>query len=452
MLVLGGGPGGYVAALHGAQLGLKVCLVEKEFLGGVCLNKGCIPSKTLLAATELFTKMEKSGDWGIELPGPIRWNHRRLFEKKDEVVKKMRQGLDVLCQKRKVFQVRGEGVLTGPTEVKVNGQTYQAKRIVIATGSAPKRMDFGIQDKTKVFSSEEALSLQKIPETLLILGGGAEGCEFALIFRGLGSKVTLVETRERLLPTFDRDAGVALRRALVSKGVEVLTEETAVTAAEHEGKIRAELKNKGAVTVDAILACVGRSPNSREIGLQALGIACGEKGAIGVDRHLRTNLSSVYAIGDVTGNLMMAHAASYEGYMTSALISGKKETLDYTAVPACVYTYPEVAEVGLNEDKAVQKNVPYEIGRFAFMALGRSHAKGQTEGFVKVIGHAKTGEVLGGVIVGEGAPELINLFALAIKNKLKVKDLREHIAPHPSAAEAVVEAAHLFFKEGLHFA
>ena len=204
--------------------------------------------------------------------------------------------------------------------------------------------------------------------------------------------------------------------------------------------------------MDAILVSVGRVPNTKELGLEALGIACDERKAIVTDKSLKTNIDSVYAVGDVTGHLMMAHSASYEGYVTANRIAGKSESLDYTCVPSVVYTYPEVAEVGLNEEKAKEQNVPYEIGRFSFMALGRSHAKGQTEGFVKIIGHAKTNQVLGGVIVGEGASDLINMISLAIKHRLKVSDLRNHIAPHPSASEAVVEAAHLFFKEGLHYA
>ena len=452
LLVLGGGPGGYVAALRGAQLGLKVCLVEKEFLGGVCLNKGCIPSKTLLAGTELFTKIEKASEWGIEIKNPPVWNTKKLFEKKDQVILRMRQGLEALCQKRKVLIVNGTGHLTGPNEVRVGNETYLAKKIILATGSSPRNLDIGLKDKESILSSEEALSPNRIPETLLILGGGPEGCEFALIYRGLGSKVILIEAKDRLLPTFDRDAGAALKRTLTAKGVEVLTGEKLLKAEKAHEKISIQLSGNSKFSVDSILVSVGRIPNSQGLGLETAGVFFNEKKAVLTDAHMMTNLDSVYAIGDLAGKSMMAHSASYEGYVTASRIAGKKEDLDYRSVPSVVYTYPEVAEVGLNEEKAQEQNVPYEIGRFSFMALGRSHAKGQTEGFVKIIGHAKTNEILGGVVVGEGAPEIINTISLAIKHKLKVNDLREHIAPHPSASEAVVEAAHLFFKEGLHFA
>lgn len=452
LVVLGGGPGGYVAALRAGQLGLKVCLVEKEFLGGVCLNKGCIPSKTLLAATELFSKMEKAGDWGIETAGPAVWNLKRLFERKDEVIQRMRQGLEALCQKRKVLRVTGVGRLTGPNTVRVGNEDYTAGHIILATGSLPKRISFGITDRRKVFSSEEALSFPNRPASLLVLGGGPEGCEFALIYKGFGSNVTLVEAEERLLPGFDRDAGAAIKRALVAKGIEVLTGDTLSKAVQDGAKVQVELKSGSIRAVDSVLVCAGRVPNTEGLGAETVGLALDAKRAVVSDGELKTNIGSIRAIGDVTGKRMMAHSASYEGYVTASVLAGKKEALDYRAVPSCVYTYPEVAQAGLSEENAKAQNIPYEVGRFSFMALGRSQAKGQTEGFVKVIGHAKTQEVLGGVIVGDGAAEMINLIALCIRKKLKVGDLRSHIAPHPSASEAVVEAAHLFFKEGLHFA
>ncbi len=452
LLVLGGGPGGYVAALRAGQLGLKVGLIEREFLGGVCLNKGCIPSKTLLAGTELYSKIQKAGEWGIELKdGPV-WNIKKLFERKDQVIARMRQGLELLCEKRKIDRLCGFGEFKSPTEIKLNGEIYSAPKIILATGSAPKRTYFGITDRKKVFSSEEALFLEKIPETLLILGGGPEGCEFSLIYSGLGSKVALVEAQERLLPGFDRDAGSVLRRALTTKGVEVYTGDTLSKVSPAGEKINVELKSGLILAVDAILVSIGRVPNTEGMGLEKLGVQLSDKKAVVTDSLLKTNVDGMYAVGDVTGNRMMAHSASYEGYVTANRLAGKPEKLDYASVPSCAYTYPEVAEAGLNEEAAKEKNIPYEIGRFSFMALGRSHAKGETEGFVKVIGHAKTNEVLGGVIVGNGASDLINIIGLAVRNKLKVDDLRNHVAPHPSASEAVVEAAHLFFKEGLHFA
>ncbi|OGW81813.1 MAG: dihydrolipoyl dehydrogenase [Omnitrophica bacterium RIFCSPHIGHO2_02_FULL_51_18] len=452
LIVLGGGPGGYVAALRAGQLGLKTCLVEKDFLGGVCLNKGCIPSKTLLSGTELFTKIQKAGEWGIELDSPPRWNLKKLFDRKEEVVRKMRQGLESLCQKRNVFVARGLGRMEGPTTIKVGNDRYEAKSLVIATGSAPKRVDFGGGLSDAVLSSEEALSLSDQPESLLVIGGGAEGCEFSLIFRGLGSAVTLVEMEERLLPGFDRDASAAIKRSLTAKGIEVLTQDTVTAVKRQDKKLKVQFKSGLSKEVDKILVCAGRKPNTKDIGFEACGVKLDDNGFILTDRHLRTSLSHAYAVGDVTGRRMMAHSASYEGYVTAGRIAGYKEILDYTAVPSCVYTYPEVAQVGLSEEKARAEEVPFEVGRFSFMALGRAHAKGEAEGFVKIIGHAKTGRVLGGVIVGQGASELINVVGLAIRKKLKVEDLRSHIAPHPSASEALVEAAHLFFKEGLHFA
>lgn len=451
LLVLGGGPGGYVAALRGAQLGLKVCLVEKDFLGGVCLNKGCIPSKMLLAGTELFSKIEKASEWGIEIKTPPVWHTPKLFEKKDQLIVRLRQGLELLCQKRKVFVIKGEGQLVGPNQVRVGNETYIAEKIILATGSSPKRLDFGIADQEMIWTSEDALSPKRIPGVLLILGGGPEGCEFALVYRGLGSQVILVEAKDRLIPGMDRDSGAALKRALTGKGIKVFTGETLLKAAKEDDRIRTQLKSGAEFLVDTILVSVGRVPNSRGIGVESVGVSLNEKNWVVTDKTLKTSIDSIYAIGDLAGKQMMAHSASYEGYVTASRFAGKKEDLDYGSVPSVVYTTPEVAEVGYNEEKAKADNIPYEIGRFSFMALGRAQAKGQTDGFVKVIGHAKTNAVLGGVIVGDGAAELVNLFSLAVKHGLTVEDLRRHIAPHPSASEAVVEAAHLFFKEGLHF-
>jgi dihydrolipoamide dehydrogenase len=364
----------------------------------------------------------------------------------------MRKGLETLCQKRKVLRVQGFGKLEGGGKVKVGQETYSAKSIVLATGSVPRCLESGIEDKSKVWTSEEALSLGRVPGSILILGAGPEGCEFALIFKGLGARVVLVEAKDRLLPGFDRDAGAALRRVLTAKGIAVRTGDKLAKATEAGQAIQAELASGQKETVEAILVCVGRLPNTKDMGFETAGIRLNEKKAILTNAFLQTNVDSVYAVGDVRGDLMMAHAASYEGYLTASRIAGQKESLDYRSVPSVVYTYPEVAEVGLNEEKAGEQNIPYEVGRFSFLALGRAHAKGQTEGFVKIIGHAKTQEILGGVIVGEGASDLVNMISLGIRKKLKVSDLRGHIAPHPSASEAVVEAAHLFFKEGLHHA
>jgi dihydrolipoamide dehydrogenase len=451
LLVLGGGPGGYVAALRAAQLGLKVGLIEKEALGGVCLNQGCIPSKTLLTAAELFHQFEKAAEWGVEIAAPVSWNLKRLFDRKDEVVSRMRQGLEGLCQKRKVQLIRGEGTLAGPGEIRVGSDAYRAKNIIIATGSSPTRLDLGISE-TDMLSSEEALALTEVPASLLILGGGPEGCEFALIFRALGAEVTVAEAKDRLLPGLDPDAGTALRRALEVKGITVLTGEKLTRATPSDRGLECELKSGTKVTAKKLLVCVGRTPNTANLGLEAAGIRCNEKKAVAVDGELRTTAASVYAIGDVTGNLMMAHAASCEGYAVAGALAGRKEEIHYDSIPSVVYTYPQAAEVGLNEEKARARNIPFEIGRFSFLALGRAHAKGHTQGFVKIVGHARTHEVLGGTIVGDGADDLINVITLAVKHRLKVEDLRRHVAPHPSASEAVVEAAHLFFKEGLHFA
>ena len=451
--ILGGGPGGYVAALRAAQLGLRTALVEKDELGGVCLNAGCIPSKTLLTSADLFSKISKCSDWGIDLPGQASWNLKRLAEKKNQVITRLRAGIAVLVQKRGIALYKGLGQLEDAGRVKVGAETLEAKNIVIATGSRPKRFDWGLKDCKNIWTSIEALELRSIPPRLLILGAGPEGCEFSLIYSALGSKVFLVEAQQRILPGFDPDAAAVLKRTLAAKRVEILAPERVQSVKEIDSALQVIMGSGVTLEVDTVILCTGRKPNVEGFGLEKLDTKLDPlKNALVVNKNLETSIPRLYAIGDVIGGFMMAHSASYEGYAVAEKIAGKDLNLDYRAVPSCVYTSPEVAQVGLSEEAARAQGIPCEVGKFSFSALGRSHAKGTSEGFLKVIGNAKTGELLGVVIVGDGASELVSTAGLALQKKATVADLCKLMAPHPSASEAISEAAHLFFKEGLHFA
>jgi dihydrolipoamide dehydrogenase len=453
VVVLGGGPGGYVAALRAAQHGLSVCLIEKEFLGGACLNHGCIPTKTLLTSVDLYNKILKAPEWGIELKTMPEWNLNKLFEKKESVVFKIRQGLNFLCKKRKIRIVIGFGTVLSSTQVQVGEDIYGANHIIIATGSSAKTPNsIGISG-AHVWTSREALSRhERLPESLLILGAGPEGCEFSQIYSALGAKVTLIEAKERILPGFDSDAADALHRNLKLKGIEVMTGQLVKKFDEVDKKIECVLSDGKKIAFDNLLISAGRVPNSSNIGAESIGLSLNARGFIETNEYYETHIKNIYAIGDVNGKSMMAHSASYQGYLVADVIAKGKKPLQRVTTPSCVYTNPEIAQVGLNEASAKEGNIDYQVGRFSFLALGRSHAKGQTEGFVKIIGDAKNYKILGAVVVGDGASEIINMITLAIQKEMTVTELREHIAPHPSATEAVAEAAHLFFKEGLHFA
>ena len=441
-----------MAALRAAQNGLTVCLIEKEFLGGTCLNRGCIPTKTLLTSVDLFNKIKKAEEWGIELRTAPEWNLKKLFEKKDSVILKIRQGLDFLCKKRKIHIVPDFGKIISSTQAQTGDHTYEAGHIIIATGSSAKTPKGFGDPGAKVWTSREALSKREaLPESLIILGAGPEGCEFAQIYSGLGVKVSLIEAKERILPGFDPDAAEALSRSLSSGGIEVITGQWVKNFEEKNTKIEIVLADGKRVIADNLLLSIGRAPNSKNIGLESLGVSLSANGFIDTDEYYETNIKNIYAVGDVNGKSMMAHSASHQGYFVADTIAKGKQPLQKSVIPSCVYSSPEIAEVGLNEASAKERAIAYQAGRFSFMTLGRSHAKGQTTGFVKILGDAKTHKILGGVVVGDAASEIINMIAWAIQKETTVAELRKHIAPHPSATEAVAEAAHLFFKEGLHF-
>lgn len=446
IVVIGGGPGGYTAAAKAASLGGQVALVEKAKLGGTCLNQGCIPTKTLLKSTEVLETVKKSKDFGIEVGSP-QVSLVKLLERKQTVIKRLNTGVEFLMKNNKVTVLAGTGKITGANEVTVDtaeGQrVLQAKKIIIATGSQPASLPGLEVDGEKIINSNQALELAKIPAHLLIIGGGAIGVEFASIFNKLGSKVTLVEAFNRILPFADEEASNALKQLMGREKITILTDTkvTEVTTAADGLVVKMETpKGQKEVQVDQILVAVGRRPNLDNIIAAEMELAT-ERGRVVVNSKMETSIPGIYAIGDVTGGILLAHVASAEGIVAAVNAMGGHKEIDYRVVPSCIYTSPELACVGVTEEQAKNQGIDVVVGKSQFTGSGKALAMGENKGLVKIIAEAATGKILGVHIVGPQATSLIAEAALAIKLGATVEDVAETIHAHPSLPETIMEAA-----------
>ena len=461
-VVIGAGPGGYPAAIRLGQLKVKTAIIEREYIGGVCLNVGCIPSKAVIHAAKMFDKLGHSEDIGISIPGKPVLDMARLQAWKGGVVGKLTGGVRTLLKANKVEIFEGNATLGKPgpdghriTVKSASGeQTILAKNIVIATGSRPIEIPGFKIDQNRVIDSTGALALTAVPPRLIVIGGGYSGLELGMCYAQFGSKVTVVEALPRLLGTMDRDCVAVVDRKLKKMGVEVMVD-TKAKAWEDKGDravLTVELKDGKAAAIDAdkILLSVGRRPNSENLGLEQAGVTVA-RGFIVADDHLRTNVPGIYAIGDVIGGMMLAHKATKEGEVVAEIIAGHEAAFDVRAIPAVVFTDPEIASTGLTEDEARAKgHAELKIGKFPFAALGRALSVNDTEGFVKVIADGKTGELLGVHIVGNGASDLISEASLGIEMGAVADDLRLTIHPHPTLSEGVMEAAAAALGEAIH--
>jgi dihydrolipoamide dehydrogenase len=461
-VVIGAGPGGYPAAIRLGQLKVKTCVIEREYMGGVCLNVGCIPSKAVIHAAKMFEKMGHAGDIGIGIQGQPTLDMKKLQTWKGGVVNKLTSGVRTLLKGNGVEIIEGTAKIekAGPDghRITVDGksgkQTIIAKNIVIATGSRPTEIPGFKIDQKRIIDSTGALALDAVPQRLIVIGGGYIGLELGMVYAKFGSKVTVVEALPRLLNSMDKDCVGVVDRKLKKMGVEVMLS-TKARSWEDKGDravLTVELEGGKTATIDAdkILMSIGRRPNSENLGLDTLGVKL-EKGFIQVDEHLRTNVGGIYAIGDVVGGMMLAHKATKEGEVVAEVIAGHKAAFDVRTIPAVVFTDPEIASTGLTEDEAKQKgHAELKVGKFPFAALGRALSVNDTDGFVKVIADAKTGELLGVHIVGNGASDLISEAALAIEMGAVAEDLRLTIHPHPTLSEAMMEAAAVALGEAIH--
>jgi dihydrolipoamide dehydrogenase len=449
VIIVGGGPAGYVCAIRAAQLGLATAVVERDKLGGVCVNIGCIPTKALLHSAYVANLVAHDAkELGIDV-GSVKTDYGVAMRRSRKVSEQNSKGVDFLMKKHKVTVLKGTGVLARNRTVKVGKDEYQARKaVIIATGSRVKGIpQIGLEiDKTTVISSDEALFLEKPPVSMAIVGAGAVGCEFADIFNAFGTKVTLIEALPRILPLEDPESSDALTKSYKKRGITVAAGVKVKKANVRKDKVSLEIESNGkteTVEVEKVLMAAGRAVNTEGMGLQEAGVQLDDRGFVKVNlATLETTAQGVYAIGDVAGPPMLAHKGSREGVVVAERIAGHHpQAIKYDNVPSVTYCHPEVASIGLNEDQAKEKKLDYQIGRFPFSANGRARTTNETEGFVKIIRDKKYGEILGAHIVGSHASEIIHELAVARENEYTVEEVDLAIHAHPTLSEAIAEAA-----------
>jgi len=454
VVVIGTGPGGYVAAIRAAQLGAEVIAIEKEFVGGVCLNVGCIPTKALLASAELLRRIKDAKSMGIEIKG-ISFDLEKIVARKEKVISTLRNGIEALFKSWGITLVKGEGRLNSEREVlviKADGsqEKIQADAIIIAVGSRPAMPKIFPYDGEAVLNSSNLLSPDEIPESLLIVGAGAIGVEFATMYSTFGSKVSIVEMLPRLLPTADEEISQALARYFKRQGIDVYTGEAIKSMEVSGGEVIAHLSSGETIKARKALIAVGRTPNTENLGLEEVGVDKDERGFIKVDEYLRTSIPNIYAIGDAIGGILLAHKASYDGKVASENIFDAERQVNYKSIPSCVFTYPEVAWVGMTESQAREAGYDVVVEKFQYRALGKSHAIGEIEGFIKIVADSKYGEILGVHIIGHSATDLIAEAGLAISLEATLEDVAHTIHAHPTLPELFAEVCEAALGAAIH--
>jgi len=450
IVVVGAGPGGYVAAIKAAQLGYSTACVEDQFLGGVCLNIGCIPTKALLESAAMISHLGHAAEFGIDV-GEIKTDLARAVKRSRAVSDRLAKGVGFLFKKYKVTHVEGRGRLAGKGAVEVTGkdgakQTLQAKHVIVATGSRPRDLPFLKIDHDRVWDSTDAMMAETPPETLAIVGAGAIGCEFADVYAAFGTRVTIIEALDRVLPLEDRDCSAVVEKSYRKRGMEIYTSARLEKAEIGKDGVTITFKTgKGEekqMKVDRVLSAIGRVPNVEDIGLEEAGVKLDDSGFIAVDRQMRTNVEGIYAIGDVAGPPLLAHKGSHEGIACVEAIHGDPHAgIDYENIPNCTYCHPEVASVGLTEEAAREKGLDIEVGVFPWSVNGRALTSGETEGFVKVIRDRRYSEVVGAHIVGPHATELIAEFVVGRHLETTTEEMERAMHPHPTLSEAIADAA-----------
>lgn len=458
VLIIGSGPGGYVAAIRAAQLGMKVGVVEKENLGGICLNWGCIPTKSLLKSAQAYEYAVHAADYGVSISGEIKPDFEAMVKRSRGVADGMSKGIQFLFKKNKIEAISGFGKLTGKNKVSVSAedgkvQEITAKHIILATGARSRQLPNLPLDGKKIFGYRTAMTLPKQPKSMVVVGSGAIGSEFAYFYQSIGTQVTLVEFLPNVVPLEDEEVSKQLERSFKKLGMKVLTN-SSVEMVDTSGDVcKVTIKTKkGEEVVDAevVLSAVGITPNTEGIGLEELGVNV-ENGRVKVDEFYKTNVEGVYAIGDIIATPALAHVASAEGITCVEKIAGlNPEPIDYKNIPGCTYTMPEVSSVGLTEAKAKEAGYEIKVGKFPFSASGKASAAGHKDGFVKLIFDAKYGELLGAHMIGGNVTEMIAELVLAKKLEATGHELIKAIHPHPTMSEAVMEAAAAAYGEVIH--
>ncbi len=451
IIIIGGGPGGYVAAIRAAQLGADVTVIEKSGLGGVCLNSGCIPTKALLASAGSLQHCRDAPGFGVKIEN-ISYDFPSIMRRKDKIVEQLRGGIDFLFRKNKITLVRGEGEVLSPNKVKIKREDgsrleISADNLILAVGSmAKKPRDFHINGKT-IITSEGALSLERPPASIIIIGSGTIGVEFASIFNAFGVEVTLLEELGQILPAEDEEISRRLEKSLTGRGINILTGVRVKEVLDSGGQVRVELTNGKNLESQKVLAAVGRAPDTKAEFFKNLNLL-DSRGFI-TNEGMKTTLAGVYAVGDAAGEPLLAHKASKEGVIAAENIFGSDSSVNYDAIPSCTFGMPQVASVGLTETRAREKGLAIDVGKFPFQALGRAHADGETGGMVKVIAE-KSGKLLGVHIIGKHAAELIAEAALGLQIGITARKFEKTIHAHPTFSEALGEAAGAVFGKAIH--
>ena len=461
LLVIGGGPGGYVCAIRAAQLGLKTgCIESRGTLGGTCLNVGCIPSKSLLNLSDMYKKAQKDyNNLGIEV-GEVKLNLKKIMMNKSKSVQILTKGVEFLFKKNKVKYIKGKGVLFSKNDVVVyeNGKktSYKSKNIVIATGSSSSSIP-GIEINEKnIISSTGAISLEKVPKSMVVIGGGYIGLEMGSVWSRLGSDVTVIEYLDHITPGMDREVSKEFQKILAKQGIKFLLNNKVTKVKDESNKVIVEFNNnntkeKNKIECEKVLVSVGRKPYTDGLNLSKIGITRDKKGRIDVDKKFRTSINNIFAIGDVIKGPMLAHKAEEEGIAVAEILAGQSGHVNYDVIPGVIYTSPEVAAVGKTEEELKKLNINYKIGKFPFMANSRAKVNNETEGFVKILADSKTDKVLGVHIIGPHSGDMIAEMAIAMEFGASSEDIARTCHAHPTHTEAIKEAALAVEKRPIHF-
>lgn len=457
LVVIGGGPGGYVAAIRAAQLGAKVTLIEKQSLGGTCLNVGCIPTKVLLHSSQLLTEIKEGNKLGIDIEGSIAIDWKRVQKRKKVVIKKLVSGVSGLLASNKVKVIKGTAKFQSKDTILVTKEDGLIEKVnfdnaIIASGSVPFIPPIEGNNLSGVVDSTGTLILENIPKSLVIIGGGVIGVEFASIFNSIGCKVTIIEMLPYILPPIDREISEMIKAKLIKDGINIYNNCKVTKIEEGADELKVSIiadKGEESINTEKVLVAVGRRPNIEGLGVENIGVKT-EKGSILVNDKMETNTKGIYAIGDCNGKIMLAHVASDQGVVAAGNIMGQNIKMDYKTVPSCVYTKPEVASVGITEEQAKEKGIDYKVGKFQLAANGKSLVMNETEGVIKIITDKKYEEVLGVHILGPRATDLITEAALALRLEATLEEIITTVHAHPTVGEAMKEAALAVRKQAIH--
>ncbi len=458
IIVIGSGPGGYVTAIRASQLGFKTAVVEKAELGGICLNWGCIPTKSLLKSAQVFSYLNHAEEYGVEISGQATAQFNKMIKRSREVAGGMSKGIQFLLKKNKIDHINGFGKLVSKGQIEVTDskgekKNYQAKTIILATGARSRELPNLPIDGKKIIGYRQALTLKEQPKSMVIVGSGAIGSEFAYFYNTIGTEVTLIEFLPNIVPLEDEEVSKTLERSFKKSKMKVMTNSSVESVDISGEKCIVSVKtSKGTETIetDIVLSAVGITPNLEGIGLEELGIEL-ENGKVKTDQFYKTNIDGIYAIGDIVSGPALAHVASAEGIACVEAIAGQNpEPIDYGNIPGCTYTVPEVASVGMSEKKAKEEGYDIKVGKFPFSASGKASASGNKDGFVKLIFDAKYGELLGAHLIGLNVTEMIAELVMARKLETTGHEIIKSVHPHPTMSEAVMEAAAAAYDEVIH--